>query len=275
MHVHLVARARAGASPFAEPEQAAWMWSQLRKAFPNAIAAMLMPNHPHLVVPAAPDARVRLVTALGTFSRRFGSRGMWEPVPEPEALSSSDKLRRTVRYAALNPCRPWRYHGKKLRLVADPLEWPWSTYRDVVGGVTDPWVDAARLARAFGDEVEGFRERFHRYVSSDPAVRVEGTPLPRPAPPADLPSHPLRDVEHAVLAATRAPPGAHKSRGSARALFVGLAYRQGWRFPTRLGAQCGITREAAGRLAARCPQRYLDAGALCLGDARLRVTDVG
>lgn len=27
---------------------------------------------------------------------------------------------------------------------------PWSTHRDVVGAITDPWIDATRLAHALG-----------------------------------------------------------------------------------------------------------------------------
>ncbi len=172
----------------------AWVWMHLRLLYPAALAVVVMPDHLHVVVDApARRGREQLRRCLGQFARWFPGR--WEPAPEPVPIVGLRKLRRQVRYVALNPCRAG--------LARDPVAWLWSTHRDVVGASVDPWVTPSRLARALGEREEGFGERHHGYVSSDPSVDVEGTPVPRPSPvlAADL-----SNLARAAALSTRGDP---------------------------------------------------------------------
>lgn len=270
-YAHFVAHARPGHAPLCDEESARWLWRRLRAAFPLALAVVLMLDHLHMVARAADarEARRRLAAILGAMARRVGVGELWLPVAEPEPLCTRDKLWRAVRYVALNPCRPAKVGGASVRLASDPLVWPWSTHRDVVGAVVDPWVDAKRLASALAASPHDFVRRYHGYVSSDPHVHVHGTPLPEPAAPSALPVRHLADIQRAACAATRQPPAALRQRGVARQVFVALAYDQGWHQPSRLGDTCGAHRTSVRRLALSCPSQWLAAASLCLGDNRL------
>jgi hypothetical protein len=188
----------------------------------------------------------------------------WEPVPPPEVIRDAGKLSRQVRYVALNPCRA--------KLVRDPLEWEWSTHRDVIGAVASPWVSPAALAaalRARARRPAEFAAAWHAYVSGDPTCAVAGTPPPRPARPSDLPTMPLGRITAAAAAATRAPVSAVRERTLTRRLFVHLAERQGWRDAATLARACGTSTEAVRQLRASSAEALLPAGELCLGDDRL------
>jgi hypothetical protein len=180
----------------------------------------------------------------------------------PTVIRSGEVLARQVRYVALNPCRA--------RLVSCPLAWPWSTHRDVVGCVLDPWVTSERLAAALGQRAHGFAARHHAYVSGDPRARVEGTPLPTAAEPTELSRFSLRHIAEAVAAATRAPLDAVRHRGFSRALFVPLAFDQGWVHVARLAQLCNCSARTITRLSQTIDQDALRIARLCLGDARLR-----
>ncbi|MBI5479363.1 MAG: hypothetical protein HY906_10930 [Deltaproteobacteria bacterium] len=267
MIVHLTARTRGGAPVLADPAVAGWLWRALRRGFPEALAAVLMPSHPHVVATAESPAaaRVRLARILGAAARRCSRPGAepirWDPVPEPKVVTDREKLRRDVRYVIMNPCRA--------RLVRDPLEWLWSTHRDVMGAVADPWVPAAKLARAFEQPVGGFRNAVHRYVSGDPSCDVRGSPPPRPAPAVEHSRYPLQRIAAAALAATRAAPEALRSRTRTRAAFVLLASQQGWHDPGELARFCGLKLRAVYHRRGHDEPELLTAAALCLGDDRL------
>jgi hypothetical protein len=269
MFAHFVAHTRPGLVPLATEAQARWLWCRLPVAFPKVLGVTLMPDHLHLIALLAGRARRRLATLLGAFSRRFDLGEVWRPVPEPSLCTTTDKLQRALRYVALNPVRPWRHGNRIIKLVSDPLMWPWSTLRDVVGATVQPWVDADQLASQLGWVAGGFRRRFHRYVSSDPHVDVKGTPFPSAAAPSALPSRCFADLQRAALASTRLPVEALRQQTPARSLLVALAYRQGWGLPARLADLCGIHPRSVARLARRCPEPWLDAASLCLGDERL------
>lgn len=170
--MHLVARAKAGRHPFEDPAAAWWFWWRLRQRFPNIAAACLMPNHLHLLVRSnRPELdRRRLGVLLAGFSRHLGQRSLWQKVPSPARIPDRKHLLRQVRYVHLNPCRDG--------LVDDPLRWPWSTHRGLLGAAMDPWVTPATLAGALGRATRGFGAWLHHYVSSDPSVSVSGTPPP-------------------------------------------------------------------------------------------------
>ncbi len=237
----------------------------MRAAFPNAVAALLMPDHPHLVVATDdPDAaRRRLARMFGHFGRAFGVRGRVADVAVPAEIRGGRVLARQIRYVALNPCRQ--------HLVRCPLAWPWSTHRDIVGACVDPWVDVERLASVLGTHRRDLRARHHGYVSCDPDARVDGTPLPLPAAATLLPTHGLGDVARAVASATRSPLAAIRTRGRSRALFVRLAFEQGWTHTARLAQICGCSVRTIVDLSRGLEPPGMSAARLCLGDARLRV----
>ena len=142
MCIHITACRTSSVASLTEHERASWIWSKLRKAFPAALAAVLMPNHIHVLSPSeCPDAaQRRLRDVLGGFTRHQhpGSAvPVWVPPPIPTTIPDRRHLARQVRYVALNPCRAG--------LAPDPLTWPWSTHRDVIGAISHPWVPAERL----------------------------------------------------------------------------------------------------------------------------------
>ncbi len=262
MWVHIVARTRGRFNPFAATGSARWLWIHLQATFPLALAAVLMPDHLHLIAPSRSAAQ--LSGLIAAFSRRFGlGRGTWEPLPSPEPVRNPLHLKRQVRYVALNPCRA--------RLCVDPLEWLWSTHRDLLGASTSPWVTPQRLAAAFGETPSDFLERHHRYVSSDPATSVTGTPLPKPASPSQFTQYPLEWIAEAAATAFRVPPLNVKSRNAARDLFIHLSRAQGWTHNPTLASYCCLTRNGVLKAALRpLPSQALVAASLCLGDRRLR-----
>ena len=142
-------------------------------------------------------------------------------------------------------------------------------YRDVMGAVVDPWVDAARLAGALSVPVVGFRERWHGYVSADPSVHVAGTPVPMPALPCVVAQVPLQTIILAATTACRAPLDAIRIKGPARTLFVQLASEQGWRSSSQLAELCACTPRAIRGLREHPDLSLLEPGRLCLGDPRL------
>lgn len=262
---HLTARVSPLLPDLCGQETGAWLWTHMRAAFPDAAAALLMPDHPHFVVltddPIA--ARQRLARLLGQLGRAFGVAGRIADVPEPASIRPGRVLARQIRYVALNPCRE--------RLVRCPLAWPWSTHRDVVGACADPWVTAARLARVLGVDPADFAARHHAYVSGDPDAHVDGTRMPVTPVPTFLPTFGLRAVVEAVASATRTTLDAIRSRGQPRALFVRLAFEYGWGHPSRLATVCDCCMRTIVELSRGPEPVGMSAARLCLGDARLRL----
>lgn len=266
-YLHLAARAHHAPMPITAHEIASWLWPHLRETFPRALAAVLMPDHLHVVIHAADPAKARidLARVLGNCARGRGpvSEIGWVPSGTPSAFSGADKLARNVRYVALNPVRAC--------LVDDPLSWLWSTHRDVQGGVGDPWVTPERLGRALGWTASRVTRDWHAYVSLD-AGRA---PSPRAVPFShrpDLPDGevPLSWVAAAAVAATRGRSEHVRERGETRTLFLALARAAGWHWPSVVAGRCGVTARAVQRAWRLPPPDSLAAGLLCLGDARLR-----
>jgi hypothetical protein len=267
MYLHLTARVRGVC--LTDFRIAPVLWGGLRRAFPDALASLVMPNHPHLIAGASDEMapRRRLAAVLSGVTRYCRNQPdlgtpTWEVAPVGPPIADRQHLERDIRYVLLNPCRAG--------LVVDPLEWLWSTHRDVMGAVVDPWVTASRLAAALGRRRNGFAAELHRYVSSDPSVRVEGTPPPTPAVPAAPPRVGLAQVRAAALAATRAAPAELGRRSLTRRLLIQLAAAYGWRRPQALSRLCGVARQTIHRLLdTRLAPAVMDPAALCLGDERL------
>jgi len=262
--MHMTARTLRPHAPLCEPEHAAWLWSRLRATFPVVAASTLLPNHPHTVpwVEDPRQGRDAFCRLLGQFQRRLGlRRPLWEPLSRIDVIDDPKALGRTVRYVALNPCRA--------ELASDPLEWLWSTHRDVVGAVVDPWLTAEQLARALGRDADGFVERFHAYVSGDPSVAVAGTRLPVPARAQAVTTEPLERIAKAAVVATRATFADLERKGATRRLFVLLARHQGWRDTALVARMCNASPRTIRRLAHADAPKLLAVGAMCLGDERL------
>lgn len=257
---HLVARIRGKFPLLDEFVFASRVWSGLRRAFPVALSATLMPEHAHVVADGDdPDwMRRRMARALASSARGRG-RGVWDPVPEPD-LVREPKLARALRYVALNPCR----RG----LVGDPLVWFWSTFRDMYGATAEPWIDPGRLARRLGWKTDGFVRRFHDYVTADHTVAVDGTPFPRPAVGQLLPCQSLDALVLAVSASLRSHPRILWRRGPARRMFVALAGNQAWRDTKALAACCRITPRAIRYLHEGGNDTPIASALVCLGDGR-------
>jgi hypothetical protein len=260
--LHLVARTRCRDGSLAAFPLAADLWAGLRRAFPDALAAVIMPDHVHVVTSSASAAharnRMRAVLS-GARRHRCGAWLRWEPVPEPVVVADNKHLRRQIRYVVLNPCRSG--------LARDPLEWLWSTHRDAVGAAVDPWVTGARLASALGEAPVGFSPRWHAYISADPSVAIPGTPFPTAARPSDVARVPLTRIVAASAAAHRVPIAALARRGPSRSTFLGLAQASGWDRRTLVGTTVAASRTTAWRH--RTSADISSAAWLCLGDPRL------
>jgi hypothetical protein len=259
--LHLVAHLGFGRKDLAEYGVARRVWDGMRRAFPDALAGTVMPDHVHLVADEEdPDgARRRLGTTLSRATYGRGRR-LWLPVPEPDVVREP-KLRRVVRYVALNPCR---------RGLADtPLEWVWNSHRDVMGAAVAPWVLAEELGRRLGYRRSDFRDSFHRYVSSDRSVRGDDGAAPRRSMPSEVARTSLLDIEIAAAAALRGQPEDIRRRGLSRQLFVNLAWDQGWSDSAAIARRCETTTRAVQRCGLMVDREAVEAAAVCLGDERL------
>lgn len=258
--VHLVARTCLGVPVFRDADLAWALWAVLKRATTTAVAACIMPNHLHLIVDTldAERARAALAKRLAAFAGHAGFGRLWAPLPPAVPIPDGKHLLRQVRYVHLNPCRA--------ELVADPLCWPWSTHRGVLGAELEPWVTAQRLSRAIGRTTRGFAPWFHGYVSSDPTTAVGGTPMLASAPSTEFARFPLETVFAAAAAATPHPA----QRLLRRRLTVLLARDQGWRNTSVIARALGVTPRQVQRLQARPSASLLRVGRLFLADARLR-----
>src|SRR6185436_13851584 len=151
----------------------------------------------------------------------------------------------------------------QVTLVNDPLLWEWSTHRDAMGAVVDPWVTAAHIAEQTGADVLDPLDWLHRYTSSDPSVSVTGTPLPRPAS-----TDTLDRVVLASAAAHRELPDAVRRRGKVRTTFLGAAHRLGVSADDA-AAVAAMNPAAALRRMRKVESRLVEPALLCLGDERL------
>ena len=88
MYGHYTAHAIGQLTPLADHAPAQWLWDALRKAFPDAVAAVLMPDHPHIIMPLGRQRR--LAAILGAFARTFGYGELWRGAGEAAPLASID-----------------------------------------------------------------------------------------------------------------------------------------------------------------------------------------
>jgi hypothetical protein len=261
---HLVVNVAGRWAGLCEPSCARWLWKRLQVAFPDALAAAIMLDHLHLLCGGDEVVlRRRLARIVAHVTHRFGAPG-FRPVGAT-LVRGPEMALRTAAYIVLNPPRS--------RLVRDPLEWPWSTHRDVVGAVVHPWVPADRLALAVRREPMEFGRWFHGFVSRDRSVAIQGTLAPRPATRTRAPMSSLADICRAAASATHGRPRDILRPSPTRSMFLALAQAQSWPDRRQLADVCRASPSTIWRLTRHEPAG-LGAGLLCLGDARLLRYDV-
>lgn len=222
------------------------LWVRMRCSVPTAVAAVVLPTRTEVVVRSEAKAELRACV------RAAGERAVLQGI-RVELTTAADDSRALHRMLVSVLAAPTH-----LQEIDDPLRWPWSTVRDVLGAAVDPWVTADALA----DALPG--------VHPTALLAEAGVAAPRPAACIDEPSEPIGEVLRAAAAATRRPVEAVRRPGPTRRLFVGLARRHGWWMPRHLATICGITRRSLYKQLEHIPLAWLHAGALCLGDERLR-----
>jgi hypothetical protein len=263
MLVHFIARVATRRFALLQGDSPFWLWPRLAACLPDALGALLMPDHLHIIadVDDPEVARAALARTLGWHGRRFVGAGLAWETPPPRPVAHTAELRRQLRELARTPCRAG--------LADDPLSWAWSTHRDILGAVAKPWVDPRALRDQLRDRRPGFSNRWHRYVSANPSVDPVGSAPPRPELPASVPTRSLADIWLAATVASRRRPVDVNRRGPARHLFVLLADHQGWRSPRHLCRCCSASPGTIQRLQAIPRPAGLAAASLCLGDERI------
>lgn len=262
--LHLVARAHRSSIDVTDHDVAAWLWAAFRTRYPHALAAVLMPDQLHLLVRGEPEqARRLLVGIVGGLrrSRRRGAALRWDRVPTPTIVPNAEHANRLVRNLHLNPCRDG--------LTDDPLAWPWSTHRDLVGAIADPWGDIDQLARELQRPRADLRRSVHRFICGHPTVSAAAAAFPMPRAIHPTLTTPLSYIASAVASATRTTPDDIRRRGPTRDHFLALALRDGWA-ANQLALACNMKARAVRYRLAGLAQRRAPAAELCLATERLR-----
>ncbi|TVQ88240.1 MAG: hypothetical protein EA397_17295 [Deltaproteobacteria bacterium] len=227
---HFAAHAVEGRLLFSTWEEGIHLWRRLLAAIPGTILC-IMPDHLHVLGPARIQRKIQ--GAMSSHARwmnhRLGTKGrLWLPLSDTGEILGTQKVARNIRYVHLNPCRAgW---------VDDPLSWPLSTHRDLVGLALRPMAPTKR------DPAQ-----FHEYVSSDPSVSVQGSLLPYGSnqPPT------LGAVIAAVSALSRCTDQDLRRRSAERTLLIRAARTFTDRTHAQIAAELDVgkrTVEGAGPL---------------------------
>jgi hypothetical protein len=156
------------------------LWSVLRRAFPEALAVLLLPNQGHLLLPGGhtETARNRLLVTL----RTRAPWTEWASIQPPRNTPGRARTLCALRQIALLP--------EKQGYCDNPLAWKWSSYLDLMGAVENPWIDTNRLQIHLGSHEKDFKKRLHDYVAAgqkeDLAYLIQNAPRRWP-PPEQLP----------------------------------------------------------------------------------------
>ncbi len=251
--VHFAASGWKGTPLWVTAREGFVLWSLLLSRVP-ILALVVQPDHVHVVVDS--PRRVPLVReALRAYALwRNHHRGETGPVfdhrPEFVVVRGGRSHRlRTMRYVALNPCRAG--------LAADPLAWPFSTYRDMLGLALDP-------ARPRVPDPASF----HAFVSADPSVRATGTELPPPAAAVPVPAC-LDDVLRAVAGLFRVPRADLARCLRHRAVAVAAARHLSFASRNEIAETLGISTRTVSRLRSAAAPGELALVRRATGDRRI------
>ncbi len=197
--------------PWNDREICVQTWAVLRREFPKVFAAVLMPDHLHVAPPFGDpgEVRAKFARVQGELTRLVGGK-IWKTTSPPEPVQNLKHLTRLIRYLHLNPCRD--------SLCSDPIEWEWSTHRDYLGAVVDPWVQSDRILSSLGFVGPNRFRTFHAYVSGDPSVSIRGTPAPIVRSGGYF--FGLDELEVAAAIALRTSSDAFRFKGKSRALLL-------------------------------------------------------
>jgi REP-associated tyrosine transposase len=128
-----------------------------------------MTNHFHLVLRAnegnlSPGMQILNRGHAQFVNKRYGRGGhLFRNRFGAEAIETDEHLREACRYVVLNPVRAG--------IVADPVDWRWSSYRATVGLERAPAFLAVReLLGLFGSEVAAARDAYRRFVADGMAA---------------------------------------------------------------------------------------------------------
>ncbi len=212
LHLHLINEA-----PLPHRAAALALWRSMRKSLGRDVrAALLLPHELHVLV--APDSnRPRRRIASVCASLRHAGRGR---IPtHPRAIT--------------RPASRAVIPGKR-GLVAHPLHWEFSSWRDAAGLVCRPWVTAEGPAR-----VQPVGRARHR----------------RPT---------FADLLRAVCAATRSHPEELGTSPMVRRMAIQAAAHQGWDHPELLAGVLKLRTASVRRALRMRPDEDLDAVLRCL-----------
>src|SRR5690606_14280966 len=132
-------------------------------------AYCLMSNHYHLLI-ETPDANLskgmRQLNGVYTqaSNRRHRREGhLFQGRFKAILVDADSYLLEVARYVVLNPVRA--------RMVRDPANWPWSSYRAMIGAVDSPdWLATDGLLAAFATRRSDARRRYQNFVSQGKGV---------------------------------------------------------------------------------------------------------
>ncbi len=138
--------------------------TQLRYPF-RLYGYCLMSNHFHLLLRTEPGVSISRVLQSLTiahtwrYHKRHGSVGhVWQGRFKSPAVESDDHLWTVLRYIEANPLRAG--------IVADPRDYPWSSYPAHAMGRSDPLLSKFPEWQELGDDEPARRARWHEKVVS-------------------------------------------------------------------------------------------------------------
>ncbi len=130
-----------------------WLEESARACGCAIHAYALMTNHPHLLLtPAESGAPSRLMQSLGRRYVQYANRlyrrtgSLWEGRYKSSIVQAESYLLACQRYIELNPVRAG--------MVADPGQYPWSSYRANGLGLPDVRLAQHELYRSLGQDAE-------------------------------------------------------------------------------------------------------------------------